>query len=521
MFTIENLNKLDSIFNEVLKSTDVDNCIASIPIHELLSREYTNKLLQMMIFNKLSLFYSGKSDIPIILELYMYSTCKIDKLNINYCINDLSKFWNLPNLDSDRILYLILPGYQRKNIGNIDECDKLLSKLEIHKECDYIRKEINHYKELRESLVKNKQIEDEKSKILEKVEKMKFDFSKLSNINMVDTLFYLNGYKGSIRNGKKLEKLLWLSTGWYLTDIIDTITKYIKIRDEIVCTLVPDFIIPEVEFDTDIYGLGNKDVYNYYLKECKSIAKRDGRLPSDYKGYSLATLKSTEITKKEFINLNSKVKNISDYELLTFIENNLDKDFSYEEVADYLPKLKVFNISAKPKDEGDDYNGFIFESDSYYKLNRILVNYDITEFPQLRKIVSGVMNRAIEISSFSDKELSLIDCDKMADMLDILIDSSTINKNTLMSDMQWLRLCGHINISFSDYDKDNYRVLFNAVNFSRAIELIRNSDKGYLISEKLLSRLGKSNMYYKKLKSSYNIAIWELYKYTINCRVCK
>ena len=506
------LTELDRPDILVVTYSEVLDIMRENSVESLMRYEFKNPILMTKVWNSLML-EPGIADTPKG-RLYNYLT----RIGYNglkptdFTSSEIRSFWNAPDIIFDRLINLLCPvvlDLIHKKDPDKATCQKIVDKLVEFNECNSILKYIIYYAELIHGYEEAEARELEERNKLEILNSHKVRLSGLPNATVVKSLLILNGYKGSIFNGQKLEKLLWMATGYRLTDIIKDIHKYIKIRDEVVCELTEEFdSVKDVDYDYEHYGLSNSKIYEFYLEECYKLMESTYRLSDTYPGYSLLTLKSSA---KVPIKSTKKSK-LSEYEILNFLNNFINSEFEWIDVKDYIEQLSKLGVNPRAKDEGEGYSGFLIDQECIPNLIRILSKYELTEFQEIRKVLAGCVDDVINVSKLTDAEIREFDNDVACHMIDRLLEIDEISYDQLMGDMKWLRLVGHIGVSLRKVAKGLYKVQFNTVDFLRVAELIYKSDLGYSIARKVLERLGSTKPFYRDVLTDFNPAIWNLHK---------
>ena len=477
----------------------------------LMKYKFKNPILMSAIWHSIIL-EPGISDTPKgRLYLFLTRIGYTGEVPSDFTQDEIESLWNLPEVIRGRLLQLINPkAYSLIACAqDKDSIQELITELRKYPDCNVLSKSVSVYELTLEGILKKERLAEESKVRQEILDSHKIHLKELPNQTVVKSLLILNGYHGSIFGGLKLEKLMWMATGFRLIDIIKDVHKYIKIRDEIVCELYPEFeSAKDVDYDYQHYGLSNSKIYEFYLNECKEIMQSTGRVENMYPGYSLSTLKSSY---RAPINTPTKRK-FSEFEILQFLNNNLNSEFEWIEVKEYIEPLTKLGVTPRAKDEGEGYSGFLIDQESVPTLIRMLSKYELTEFQEIRKVLSGCIDDVIKVSKLSPSEIAGFDSDLACQMVERLLELDEISYDQLMGDMKWLRLVGHIGVSLRKVAKGMYKVQFNTVDFLRVVELIHNSDLGYSVARKVLERLGSTKPFYRDVLVDFNPAIWNLHK---------
>jgi hypothetical protein len=503
------LEVLDAKSSMVFDS-EVNELFSTYSIDTLMNRVYNNNILMGKIWDNISKMpeYQDLSEV----KVYKYLTIsgyQLDKLD-SY-LGLIIKFGNLPKVIKNKLFNALIPDYLTKHTEspNLDECEYWISECNKYLQVSAIYDLRDTYLKIRNKLQSTQERLRKESARKLLIDSYKADISELSDERIVNILLLLSGYFNnySIVNGARLEKLLWLSTGLVLTDIIDTIYKYVKIKDEVFCSIKPEYTKEVSQIDYQNCGLKCSEIHSYYMNQCTSRGADYGRLPSRLPEYSLSNLRSTS----HRVSSKSKLPQVSQFEALNFMETHVDEDYTYDEVKKLIPWFDRVGFKLAETDSGNNYHGFTLDSISLIKLSEILSKYDRTEFSNLRKTLIGSLDDKVLLTKMTESELRDFDCEVAREMIEKLASSDTISYNTLMGDMGWLRVSAHIGVSLRKIDKDSYRIFFNTVDFNAVVELIWKSKFGMATAVKVLDRLSSYDAFYREVKNNFNAAIWNLH----------
>lgn len=510
------LVKLDSSNAILFLDDEVNSIIQHYPMDYLISYEFKNKFLMGKVWNRLI------KD-PYIIEvpqgkLYKYLISPSFNKVPEFTMEELKKFWSLPKVLPWKLLELLKIDTKPKEDGiryRLDFYKNLYLDLIKYSECDSLKNYIGSIRSEYEFYDRKCWIEEEENRIKKGIEAHKFNLSTYSNLVIINTLLILSGYKEvkSDKSGtccylyqiKLLDYLLWLSTGFLLTDIISDIYRYTKVKDEIKCKVNPEFLsISDPSYDYENYGLSNPKLKEYYLSECIKIGRSNGRLPDMYPGYSLATLRSST----KLVSNPDPTPMISDYEALNFIEFNIESVMEWSEIEPYYKWMTKYGIKPNLLDGGNGYHGLSVDNNFLPQINKILSKYDKTEFTNIRRVIIGQFDDSLNLTPLNKDELINFDNNLACQMIDSLIELTEIKSTQLLQDMKWLRLIGHINLTLRKSSRGTYNIFFNSVDFNKASQLIYKSESGYNTALKLINKLGNSNPFYKRVGETFNESYW-------------
>lgn len=508
------LYKLDVTDELYIPQSDMLTIFNEESTQFLINYEFKNPLLKCKVWSKLfeiepNLIETEQG------KVYKYLTSSLIEMPKDYSIDAVKKFWDLPGVIPTNLMKLLDPRLYElySNLDSLGyyECLNLVNLLNIYptKALLGIQVEVNsRYKKL----LSKKDREDKELEEHEANKAHMYPIDTYEPINIVRSLLVIDGYDKYLTKAKELEYLIWLSTGWRLTDIIDTITKYVKVQDRIYCTILPTFLTTaDTKYDSENFGLNNSAIYEFYLSECEKIAKRDGRVPKMYPGYSLDTLRSSVNRKPQSTNFTPKV---SEYEVLEFINSHLDKPFEWTEVKDYLSWMGNRGIHVMHSDSGDGYVGISIDSDAVPDLNRRLLKYERTELYNIRKLLVGIVDEKVKVSKMPLEDVVNFDGELACQMISQICDMEYINYNQLMSDMKWISILGHMGVKLRKVSKDIYQISFNSISIPSTLELVCRceSELGYEVAKKVISRYSKLSKFYLSVLDSLTPATWELFR---------
>lgn len=284
--------------------------------------------------------------------------------------------------------------------------------------------------------------------------------------------------------------------------------------DRMSVTLNKEFEYTDFEFNSNMIGIGVNKIKNFYGHEVAKLLIKSGRLESNYK-CSLDTLRSNIVGNKT---PRKSYEKVSDYVGLGFVETHLRSVFTH---ADYLPLkdwMDKYNIHPKLSDSGDDYNGIRLDECIFTELNKLLVKYDGTEFPEIRRELNPVPPEDLTFSRFDLSELKVLDFIESTQIINRLSELSEIDKSEVLMNQKILRIVGHLNITLSNLNKSKYSVSFNKVNWHGVVDLLTDSEFGIDVAKKVLSRMGELNKRHTKTLEGIEFT-WDMYMYLRNSKL--
>jgi hypothetical protein len=524
------IDELDK-FGEFPLDSEVDELISTYSnnIELLTSHVYSNLVLMKKVWDKLAPNLNTVES-----SIYQYLT----KLTYNVANNSVNleyvyKFWNLPGVITNKLLSLISPksesilskvkSYEELDSNELSEVSNLLSKYSNRGSlvCGWIVNKVNDILDSRNYKSKLRESRNIKRK---EVESRKYDLitNNYPQDELVKILLVLGGICGSkhikITQGRKFELLLWLSSGYRITDITSDILRYVKVRDEVTVNIKSQFDISlssKIDKLPEHMTLSNPELYDYYLNQCKELGVKSGRYVKEYPGYSLDTLKST-LHKGKPKESPKPLRKVSEYEVLQFIDSHLNSEFTATEIENYIPFFKFYGVTPMLIDEGEGYNGITFDQDKLPLLGQKLNKYDNTDLMEIRKKVAGIVDDKIRLSRLTKEEVLSLDSDIACDIISKLSSIREISIGELMTNPKILSIGGHIGVTFNKVSKDRYEIKFNGVSFTKVTQLITRSNSGFNTAKVVLSRLSKVNKFYKYVLDNFNEAIWNTHITQVN-----
>lgn len=415
-------------------------------------------------------------------------------------------------IDSDSLIKL--NNYKTLNLWDLS---KLIETLNHFSDLWFVKSSINKLKAQKSKLDAEEAREIKRVGIDSYITNFLTSFEGKSENYIVNCLLNVFGFtkrSNVINKPKLLDKWIWLSTGNYLTHYISDISNYVMSSDRMSVTLNKEFEYTDFEFNSNMIGIGVNKIKNFYGHEVAKLLIKSGRLESNYK-CSLDTLRSNIVGNKT---PRKSYEKVSDYVGLGFVETHLRSVFTHE---DYLPLkdwMDKYNIHPKLSDSGDDYNGIRLDECIFTELNKLLVKYDGTEFPEIRRELNPVPPEDLTFSRFDLSELKVLDFIESTQIINRLSELSEIDKSEVLMNQKILRIVGHLNITLSNLNKSKYSVSFNKVNWHGVVDLLTDSEFGIDVAKKVLSRMGELNKRHTKTLEGIEFT-WDMYMYLRNSKL--
>jgi hypothetical protein len=265
-----------------------------------------------------------------------------------------------------------------------------------------------------------------------------------------------------------------MSTGTYLTEYVSDIDKYLISSDKSVIKLMPSFKYIDFYLDVNMVGIGFNRVKEFYKREVTKLMVRSGRLESNYKS-SVSTLRSSVLGIKS---PRKPYEKVSDFVGLGFVETHINAKFTHDEYLANKVWMDKYNIIPKLSDSGDDYCGIRLDECIFIELNKVLVKYDVSEFPGIKRELHPAPPDELLFSKYELSELKLLDRDDLSQIIFRLCELSEIDKSEVLRNQRILGVIGHLNITLANLNKTKYSISFNRVDWHGMIDQRKRLENG-------------------------------------------